>query len=204
MQLPARAEHDAELFASSRWPVGDREALLEARPADLVPSAEAVPQPFAYPNLAAGRRSCPAARYAADGSDAAWPRSAQLQPKGRGTDRRRLWLNELSAIARQATTPVCQPPLCGTSRTTGVPSPVPTEVARAQQSSRGARAGSPGPSPHATGAPVSDFQEALGAAARLPLVLPAHRGSRKTSTALPLIGEDPEAGHGYEGKTGCE
>jgi hypothetical protein len=74
----------------------------------------------------------------------------------------------------------------------------------AQQSSRRTRAGSLGPSPHATGAPASDFQEALGAAARLPLVLLAHRGLGKTSMALPLIGEDPEAGHGYEGKTGCE
>jgi hypothetical protein len=64
--------------------------------------------------------------------------------------------------------------------------------------------GSPGPSSYATGAPVSDFQEAFGAPARLPLVLPAHRGWGKTSTALPRIGEDPEEGHGNEGKTRCD
>jgi hypothetical protein len=50
--------------------------------------------------------------------------------------------NELSATARQATTPMCRPPVYRTSRTAGVPSPVPTKVAWVQQSSRRARAGS--------------------------------------------------------------
>jgi hypothetical protein len=217
-QIPVRAQvRDAQgavaALELNDGHVADRLEDVLARRADvltdqdrLVAALQAAPGQAALEiaNVAAGRLSCPAARYAADGSDAAWPRPAQLQPKGRGTDRRRLRLNELSAIARQATTPVFRPPLCGASRTTGVRSPVPTKAAPAQQRSRRTRAGSLGPSPHAAGGPVSDYQEALGAAARLPLVLLAHRGSGKTSTAPPLIGQDPEAGHGYEGKTGCQ
>ena len=62
------------------------------------------------------------------------PRPTQLRPRGLGTDGPRSCLSELSAVTRQAILPV--PSLLHwTSRTTGVPSPVPTRVGWGPRSS---------------------------------------------------------------------